>query len=97
VNPSATASGKIALLGLGIVILSLLQPERGLLAQSGAGASADPVPSPRLRALAGEIQRGNAGALSSFWRDIQGNAPLVEDIPGHPEVRRVTFMSVRRM
>ena len=91
-NPSATASGKIALLGLGIVILSLLQPERGLLAQSGAGASGDPVPSPRLLALAGEIQRGNAGALSSFWRDIQGKAPLVEDIPGHPEVRRVTFI-----
>jgi enterochelin esterase family protein len=45
-----------------------------------------------LRALAGEVQRGNADALSNFWRDIQGNAPLVEDIPGHADLRRVTFL-----
>ena len=43
-----------------------------------------PCPSPRLRALAGEIQRGNAAALDTFWRDVQGKTPLVEDIPGTP-------------
>ena len=65
-NRSARATAKIAVLG--IVVLSLFGLERGLLAQSGASASGDSIPSPRLRALAGEIQRGNAGALSSFWR-----------------------------
>ena len=89
-NRSATATDKIALLG--IVVLSLLGSERGLLAQSGASASGDSAPSPRLRALVGEIQRGNVGALSIFWRDIQGNAPLVEDIPDRADLRRVTFL-----
>ena len=77
---------------LGILVLLLFAPERGLPAQSGTSAPADSVQSPRLRALAGEIQRGNADALSNFWKDIQGKAPLVEDIPGHADLRRVTFV-----
>ena len=48
--------------------------------------------SSRLRALTREIRRGNAGALSAFWTDLQGNAPLVEEIPGHGDLRRVTFV-----
>lgn len=72
---------------IALVFLFCFAPERGLPAQSG-----DSVPSPRLRALAAEIQRGNADALSSFWKDIQGNAPLVEEIPGHADLRLITFV-----
>jgi enterochelin esterase-like enzyme len=48
--------------------------------------------SPRLLRLARELQAGHGEALGSFWRELDGKAPLVERIAGNPRHRQVTFI-----
>jgi len=48
--------------------------------------------SPRLLRLARELQAGEGQALGSFWKELDGKAPLVESIAGNPRYRRVTFI-----
>jgi enterochelin esterase family protein len=61
---------------------------------SDAGAQAAPPSggSPRLAALAHELEKGNREALAAFWKEMQGKAPLVEPIPGDKRHGRVTFL-----
>lgn len=39
-----------------------------------------PPQSPRLKALAQELETGNKTALADFWKSVEGKTPLVEDI-----------------
>src|SRR5687768_18215103 len=48
--------------------------------------------SPRIAALARELQSGTPGALTDFWKELHGKAPLVESIGGDPKQRRITFL-----
>jgi hypothetical protein len=48
--------------------------------------------SPRLARLAQELQGGKREALALFWKEIHGQAPLVESIPVDARQRRVTFL-----
>ncbi len=48
--------------------------------------------SPRIAALAKELKSGNSVALSTFWEEVKGKAPLVEPIAGDDQHLRVTFI-----
>ena len=48
--------------------------------------------SPRLAALARELQAGDRQALATFWQQVQGHTPLVEPIPGQDRQRSVTLL-----
>ncbi|MBB2912316.1 enterochelin esterase family protein [Streptosporangium becharense] len=51
------------------------------------------VVSPRLAALAAELRAGRAEALEGFWAAVTAEGtPLVEEIPGDPVHRAVTFL-----
>src|SRR5947209_7727013 len=82
--------GAVFFLGLGTVAAPLR-----VGAQSAAILAAPKEPridSPRLAALWQELKAGNAAALDSFWREIQGKAPLIEPNPADPTKVRVTFI-----
>jgi enterochelin esterase-like enzyme len=51
-----------------------------------------PFDSPQLGALAKEWNAGNKMALDAFWKNIEGKAPLIEDIDGDKEKVLVTFL-----
>jgi enterochelin esterase family protein len=82
----------VAVLYLGPGILTAPAAVRG----QGATVLAQPkeprIASPRLAALWQELRAGNAAALDSFWREIQGKAPLIEPNPEDPTKVRVTFI-----
>lgn len=48
--------------------------------------------SPRLVALARELDAGNREALATFWQQVKGNAPLVEPVAGDPRYALITFL-----
>lgn len=48
--------------------------------------------SPRLAALAKELKSGNSAALSAFWEEMKGKAPLVEPIAGDDKNFWVTYL-----
>src|SRR6266545_2550248 len=48
--------------------------------------------SPRLIGLARELRAGSRQALATFWKELEGKAPLVESIGEDPRHRRVTFI-----
>ena len=48
--------------------------------------------SARLRRLAQELRTGQGDALPSFWREVAGKGPLVEEIPGNDRDVDVTFL-----
>src|SRR5262245_46566734 len=50
------------------------------------------VESPRIAALAKELQSGKKAALEQFWKDLRDKAPLVEPIPGDARHAWVTFV-----
>jgi enterochelin esterase family protein len=50
------------------------------------------VESPRLAALARELNTGNLQALKAFWDEVQGKAPLVEPIGSDGRMSWVTFL-----
>jgi enterochelin esterase-like enzyme len=61
---------------------------------SDAGAAALPEPdSTRLRALAAALDAHDENALATFWKTVATTgAPLIEDVPGHPQEVRFTFL-----
>jgi enterochelin esterase family protein len=46
----------------------------------------------RLQQLSEELQKGRADALQSFWREVTGKGPLIEEIPGNDQDIDVTFI-----
>lgn len=51
------------------------------------------VPGPRVQALAAELRAGRPEALGAFWEEAASRGtPLVEEIPGDPGHRAVTFL-----
>jgi enterochelin esterase family protein len=48
--------------------------------------------STRLQRLSQDLQQGRAGALESFWHEVSGKGPLVEQIPGNDREIDVTFL-----
>jgi len=48
--------------------------------------------SPRLAALAREVNAGNHAAVQQFWEELKGKTPLVETIPDNDQFLRVTFL-----
>jgi len=63
---------------------------------AGAGepfpAAPNRLDSPRLIALARKVKAGNRAALKIFWEEVQGKTPLIEQVPGNDQLRRVTFL-----
>lgn len=48
--------------------------------------------SPRIQGLAKQLAKRNGNALEEFWKDMQGNAPLVEPIGEDDQKRWITFV-----
>src|SRR5262245_14399881 len=49
--------------------------------------------SPRLRALAAALDAHDPNALDTFWKAVEKEGtPLIEEVPGHPEEVRYTFL-----
>src|SRR5262245_41484025 len=51
-----------------------------------------PLDSPRLAALAREVQDGNHAAVQQFLEELKGKTPLIETIPDNDQFLRVTFL-----
>jgi hypothetical protein len=49
-------------------------------------------PSARLQRLTQELHGGRSDALESFWREIEGKGPLVEEVAGNDRAIDVTFL-----
>lgn len=64
------------------------------LASDGDSEQPPPLPeSPALRALAGSLESKDAHALDAFWEQVEKrHAPLIEDVPGHPDDALFTFL-----
>src|SRR5262249_42237838 len=61
---------------------------------SGVGDFTEPeegLDSPRLAALAKELKAGDRAALSRFWEELRGKAPLIEPVADDPHSSWVTF------
>ena len=78
----------IALIGL------LLLVPRAWASDSGGSETPLPDPeSPRLRALAAALDAHEPNALDAFWKSVEKTGtPLIEDVPGHPQDARFTFL-----
>lgn len=63
-----------------------------LLVAVASSVAAQPPESPRLARLAESLRSGDADALTRFWREIAGKAPLVERIGGDAGHLLVTFV-----
>jgi enterochelin esterase-like enzyme len=64
------------------------------LRSSGLGEITEPeegFDSPRLAALAKELKAGDRAALSRFWEELRGKAPLIEPVADDPHSSWVTF------
>jgi enterochelin esterase family protein len=57
---------------------------------AGADSTTREPESPRLRALAAALHAGDTTAVDAFWKEAQ--APLLEDIPAHPNDQLFTFL-----
>jgi len=83
-NPGFTAVAVLTL-ALGIVATT---------ANSLAASANEPENSLSLRlaSLGRELKAGNRQALAAFWKEMDGNAPLVESIDGDQRHRRIAFV-----
>ena len=59
--------------------------------ESSGGVAQATFQSPRFQKLWTDLRPDNSDALASFWSEIQGKAPLVEEIPGQRDLL-VTFL-----
>jgi enterochelin esterase-like enzyme len=88
-----TSRGALNLVGMCLLMWAIMSTTTGA---SAAEDGTSPVPgpdSPRLRALAGALQAGDAAALNAFWDEVnKTHSPLVEAVPGHPEEELFTFI-----
>lgn len=57
-----------------------------------ASAQEETFDSPRIAALAKDLKSGNPAALTAFWEDLKGKAPLVEPVNGDEQNLWVTFV-----
>jgi hypothetical protein len=48
--------------------------------------------SPRLAALAKDIRAGKQDALTAFWEEMKGKAPLIEPVSGNDKMRWVSYI-----
>ena len=48
--------------------------------------------SERIRRLAADIQQGRGDAVTQFWKEMDGNGPLVEPVPKNDQDVLVTFL-----
>jgi hypothetical protein len=48
--------------------------------------------SPRLAALAKDIRAGKPDALTAFWEEMKGKAPLIEPVSGNDKMRWVSYI-----
>jgi enterochelin esterase family protein len=75
---------------VGVVIAMVMIPQ---LARGGAVATTQPVfASSRIAALAADMARGDSSAVEKFWREMQGNSPIIEPIADDPTCSWVTFV-----
>lgn len=54
--------------------------------------AAEGPPGSRLTRLVSDLQNGSRDALESFWREVQGVGPIVQDVPGNSREVDVTFV-----
>lgn len=55
-------------------------------------AAREDYPSARLKRLAQDVQAGPGDALQSFWKEVAGRGPIIEDIAGNDRDVDVTFL-----
>ena len=55
-------------------------------------AAREDYPSARLKRLALDVQAGRGDALQSFWREVTGKGPIIEEIAGNDRDGDVTFL-----
>jgi enterochelin esterase-like enzyme len=55
-------------------------------------AAREDYPSARLKRLAQDVQAGRGDALLSFWREVAGKGPIIEEIAGNDRDADVTFL-----
>jgi enterochelin esterase-like enzyme len=75
-----------------LVALAFLVALVRVSATDAQSAAAEPE-SPRLRELARALDAGDTHALEAFWQTLGStHAPLIEDVPGHPQDVLYTFL-----
>jgi enterochelin esterase-like enzyme len=55
-------------------------------------AQEEDLDSPRLAALAKDILAGKQDALTAFWEEMKGKAPLIEPVSGNDKMRWVSYI-----
>lgn len=78
----------ITLLAGTLAALSAIGPGR----HDAAAADAEPIDSPRLVVLDKALKAGDSSAISRFWDEMQGKAPLIEPVADDPHASWVTFL-----
>jgi enterochelin esterase-like enzyme len=73
-----------------LVIIALLAATVCL--QPITNAQEENLDSPRLAALAKDIRAGKQDALTAFWEEMKGKAPLIEPVSGNDKMRWVSFI-----
>jgi enterochelin esterase-like enzyme len=73
-----------------LVIIALLATTVCL--QPITNAQEEDLDSPRLAALAKDIRAGKQDALTAFWEEMKGKAPLIEPVSGNDKMRWVSFI-----
>ena len=73
-----------------LVIIALLAVTVCL--QPITNAQEENLDSPRLAALAKDIRAGKQDALTAFWEEMKGKAPLIEPVSGNDKMMWVSFI-----
>lgn len=73
-----------------LVIIALLAATVCL--QPITNAQEENLDSPRLAALAKDIRAGKQDALTAFWEEMKGKAPLIEPVSGNDKMRWVSYI-----
>jgi enterochelin esterase family protein len=72
------------------VIIALLAAPVCL--QPITNAQEETLDSPRLAALAKDIRAGKQDALTAFWEEVKGKAPMIEPVSGNDKMRWVSYI-----
>ena len=76
-----------------LLALGIMRSAIGASTTPADSASVAEPDSPRLRTLAAALRSGEAGALDTFWRELEKtHSPLIESIPGDPGNELFTFI-----
>ena len=74
------------------LLLASLVIDAGAVAGGEASGPRADVDSPRLAALSAALKVDGSGVLETFWKEMQGKAPLIEPIMDDERHLRVTFL-----